>query len=167
MNRSQSPSLLLRILLAGTAACSAGTLLAQGPPPQNRDGHYDRDNRRGEQGRPDNRGPQNYGDRGGPGRPGGGSQPGYRFGNDDRNRFAQRYRSDAMRWRNRRDRPRFYAGYAIPRNYALRPVPPSYWAGGPPPPPGYQYGYYDGYVVAYNPATRIIADVLDLVAGGF
>jgi hypothetical protein len=33
----------------------------------------------------------------------------------------------------------------------------------PPPPPGYQYGYYDGYVVAYDPTTRIIADVLDLV----
>jgi hypothetical protein len=28
---------------------------------------------------------------------------------------------------------------------------------------GYQYGYYGGYVVAYNPATRIVADVLDLV----
>jgi hypothetical protein len=43
-------------------------------------------------------------------------------------------------------------------------VPRSYW-GGTPPPPGYTYGYYDGYVVSYNPATRIIADVLDLATG--
>lgn len=121
-------------------------------------------NRGGGQQNYDNRGSgqQNYGNAGGPGRLGG-----YHFGNDDRNRFAPRYRSDAMRWRNRNDRPRFYAGYTIPRNYAIRPVPQSYWAGGPPPPPGYQYGYYDGYVVAYNPATRLVADVLDLVAGGF
>lgn len=26
------------------------------------------------------------------------------------------------------------------------------------------YGYYDGYMVAYNPTTRIIADVMDLVS---
>jgi hypothetical protein len=41
-------------------------------------------------------------------------------------------------------------------------VPQAYWQNVPPP-PGYQYGYYDGYVVAYNPTTRIIADVMDLV----
>ena len=33
----------------------------------------------------------------------------------------------------------------------------------PPPPPGYRLGYYDGYVVAYDPTTQIVADVLDLV----
>ena len=45
----------------------------------------------------------------------------------------------------------------------IQPGPPTYWQGVPPPPPGYQYGYADGYVVAYDPTTRIIADVLDLV----
>ncbi len=69
-----------------------------------------------------------------------------------------------MRWRGRR-RPAFVPGYVIPRAYAIEPVPQAYWAGQPPPPPGYQYGYYDGYVVAYDPTTRIIADVMDLVAG--
>jgi Ni/Co efflux regulator RcnB len=54
-------------------------------------------------------------------------------------------------------------GQRIPNNYRLQVVPQSYYASVPPPPPGYQYGYYDGYVVAYNPTTRIIADVLDLV----
>jgi hypothetical protein len=78
--------------------------------------------------------------------------------------FAQHYRSDAMRWRGRRNRPRFYRGMAIPRGYVIQQVPPGYWQGGPPPPPGYQYGYYDGYVVAYDPTTRIVADVLDIAA---
>lgn len=79
-----------------------------------------------------------------------------------RNQVAQHYRSDAMRYRNHQ-RPPFARGYTIPRNYSIRPVPQSYWRGMPPPPSGYQYGYYDGYMVAYNPTTRIIADVMDLV----
>jgi len=33
----------------------------------------------------------------------------------------------------------------------------------PPLPRGYRLGYYDGYVVAYDPTTQIVADVLDLV----
>jgi Ni/Co efflux regulator RcnB len=86
----------------------------------------------------------------------------WRFRQDDRNHFYSHYRNDADRWRGRR-RPVFVRGQAIPPNYRVQVVPQSYWQGAPPPPPGYQYGYYDGYVVAYNPTTRIIADVLDLV----
>ncbi|HEY5382199.1 MAG TPA: hypothetical protein VIJ65_08080 [Acidobacteriaceae bacterium] len=89
------------------------------------------------------------------------SRDDWHFRDNDRSRFERHYRSDARRWSNRHDRPRFARGYAIPRNYYIRPVPRSYWVGAPPP-PGYTYGYYDGYVVTYNPATRIIADVLDL-----
>lgn len=86
----------------------------------------------------------------------------WRFRDDDRDRFYSHYREDAERWRGRR-RPVFVPGELIPRTYVVHIVPPSYWAGVPPPPPGYQYGYYDGYVVAYNPATRVIGDVLDLI----
>ena len=93
-----------------------------------------------------------------------GGRPDWRFDTNRRDQFARYYRKDAMRWRNRR-RPNFTPGYVIPRTYAIQPVPNAYWAGQPPPPPGYRYGYYDGYVVAYDPTTRVIADVLDLVAG--
>jgi hypothetical protein len=86
----------------------------------------------------------------------------YRFHHEDRGQFYAYYRSDADQWRGRR-RPVFVTGRAIPREYAVRVVPESYWVSAPPPPPGYQYGYYGGYVVAYDPATRVIADVLDLV----
>ena len=86
----------------------------------------------------------------------------YHFQSDDRGRFYAHYRSDADQWRGRR-RPVFVTGRAIPREYVVVTVPQSYWVGAPPPPPGYQYGYYGGYVVAYDPTTRIIGDVLDLV----
>ena len=84
----------------------------------------------------------------------------YHFRGDDRERFYARYRSDADQWRGRR-RPVFVTGRVVPREYVIQAVPESYWVGAPPPPPGYQYG---GYVVAYNPTTRIVGDVLDIVA---
>jgi hypothetical protein len=87
----------------------------------------------------------------------------YHFRGDDRGRFYAHYRSDADQWRYRR-RPVFVAGRVVPREYVIQAVPQTYWVGAPPPPPGYQYGYYGGYVVAYDPTTRIVADVLDLVA---
>ena len=87
----------------------------------------------------------------------------YHFHNEDRGRFYAHYRSDADQWRYRR-RPVFVTGRMVPREYVIQPVPQSYWVSQPPPPPGYQYGYYGGYVVAYSPTTRIVADVLDLVA---
>ena len=57
------------------------------------------------------------------------------------------------------------AGERLPSDYRsrLKSVPASYYRNMPPPPPGYRFGYYDGYVVAYNPTTQIVADVLDLV----
>src|SRR6266403_5879278 len=87
----------------------------------------------------------------------------YHFHNEDRGRFYAQYRSDADQWRHRR-RPVFVTGRVVPREYVIQAVPQSYWVSEPPPPPGYQYGYYGGYVVAYNPTTRIIADVMDLVS---
>ena len=93
------------------------------------------------------------------------NRPNWNFDQNNRGQFAQHYRTDAMRWRNNSRRPNFTPGYVIPRNYAIRTVPRSYWNGMAAPPPGYQYGYYGGYVVAYNPTTRIIADVLDIVSG--
>jgi Ni/Co efflux regulator RcnB len=88
----------------------------------------------------------------------------FQFRDQDRGHFESHYRRDINRWRHSRNRPRFYRGQRIPSNYRIRVVPRSYYVGMAPPPPGYQYGYYDGYVVAYDPTTRIIADVMDLVA---
>ena len=81
------------------------------------------------------------------------------FRDEDRDRYYSHYRADVDRWRGR-PRPVFVVGQPIARTYVVQPVPQSMWAA--PPPPGYIYGYYGGYMVAYNPSSRIIGDVLDL-----
>ncbi len=87
----------------------------------------------------------------------------FRFRDEDRDRFYPHYREDAEHWRGHR-RPVFIPGQPMAGEYTIRPVPPAYWINEvPPPPPGCRYGYYRGYVVAYDPATRIVADVLDLI----
>ena len=90
----------------------------------------------------------------------------YRFRSEDRDRFRNRYQSNLRQWQQHPDRRHHVrAGEQLPSDYRsrLKSVPSSYYRDVPPPPRGYQFGYYDGYVVAYNPTTRIIADVLDLV----
>ncbi len=88
----------------------------------------------------------------------------FHFSDQDRAHFQSHYHHDVDRWHQHPgNRPHFERGQHIPPNYRFQPVPRAYYRDVPPPPPGYQYGYYDGYVVAYNPTTRVIADVLDLV----
>ncbi|MCU1322640.1 MAG: hypothetical protein JWM43_2289 [Acidobacteriaceae bacterium] len=45
----------------------------------------------------------------------------------------------------------------------MTPLPVALYGQVPPPPPGYQMGYYDGYVVVYDPLTYFIANLIDLV----
>jgi hypothetical protein len=84
-----------------------------------------------------------------------------RFTPSDRGHLAPHYQADAARWARRSDRPHLEAGHAILKTCDIQPVPRAYW-GGAAPPADYAYGYCDGYVLSYNPTTRIIADVLDL-----
>jgi Ni/Co efflux regulator RcnB len=88
----------------------------------------------------------------------------YHFRAEDRDHFSPHYEKDIRQWRQHSDRRHnFRAGERLPNGVHLKSVPTSYYRNLPPPPPGYRLGYYDGYVVAYNPTTQIIADVLDLV----
>jgi len=63
------------------------------------------------------------------------------------------------------NRPRFVIGGFFPWMYVnyMTPVPPQVYGYLPPPPPGYQMGYYDGYVVVYDPISYFIANVIDLM----
>jgi len=63
------------------------------------------------------------------------------------------------------NRPRFVIGGFFPYGSIgyLTPLPPPVIGYLPPPPPGYQMGYYDGYVVVYDPITYFIANVIDLM----
>ncbi len=88
----------------------------------------------------------------------------YHFRAEDREHFSPHYEKDLRQWRQHPDRRHHLrAGERIPNGVRLRSVPSSYSRTLPPPPRGYRLGYYDGYVVAYNPTTRIVADILDLV----
>ena len=149
----------------------SSALLAQGPPGRDPDnpppGHggtppgqakkYDRDGGRSV---PPGQA-KKYGD------DGRGMPPGQAkkyFRDEDRDHFYAYYHQDVSRWRARR-RPAFVAGQYMAREYVVQPVPQSVWVNVvAAPPPGCRYGYYGGYVVAYNPTTRVIADVLDLIA---
>jgi Ni/Co efflux regulator RcnB len=88
----------------------------------------------------------------------------YHFRQEDAPRLRQQY--SQMDRVDRDRRPHYSAGQHLPAgwNQRIRPVPTSVYRQLPPPPPGYRLGYLDGYAVAYNPTTQIIADVLDLVA---
>jgi len=90
----------------------------------------------------------------------------YRFRSEDRGHFRGYYQGNIRQWQQRPERRHHIrAGEQLPSDYRsrLRSMPVSYYRSMPPPPRGYRFGYYDGYVVAYNPTTRIVADVLDLV----
>ena len=90
----------------------------------------------------------------------------YHFRPEDRGRFSSHYKSNIRQMQQNPDkRHHIRPGEQLPNDYRsrLKSVPASYYRSVPPPPRGYQFGYYDGYVVAYNPTTRVVADVLDLV----
>lgn len=94
------------------------------------------------------------------------NQQGYHFRPEDRDQFRGHYQSSVNRYQNHPDNRRMWsAGQQLSSTDVRRfqPVPRSYYNNVPPPPPGYRFGYYNGNVYAYNPTTRIIADVLDLV----
>jgi len=91
---------------------------------------------------------------------------GYHFRQEDRDQFRGHYQGSINRYKNNPgNRRQWAAGQQLSYTDVQRfqPVPQNYYRDVPPPPPGYRFGYYNGNVYAYNPTTRIIADVLDLV----
>ena len=134
-----------------------------GPQPQ----------RPGGPGRPGSGGRPPSGGRPQPGRPGGRppqwgrppqNRPSYQFRPNDRGVLHRYYRSH-LGYINRARRPIFSIGGYFPYGDVgyLSPLPPSLYGQMPPPPFGYQMGYFDGYVVVYDPLTYFIANMMDLL----
>ena len=110
-----------------------------------------------------------------PGRPGSGrppswgrppqQRPNYGFRPNDRNLLLRHYRS-RLGYINRSRRPLFSVGGYFPYGDIgyLSPLPVGLYGQLPPPPFGYQMGYFDGYVVVYDPLTYFIANMVDLLA---
>ena len=91
--------------------------------------------------------------------------PEYHFRAQDRDRLLSHYQ-DSQQWRDRRDRHEYYEGQRLEGEWEtrVRPIPAEYTRELTAPPAGYVLGYSDGYAVAYNPRTHIVADVADLAA---
>jgi hypothetical protein len=91
-------------------------------------------------------------------------RPSYSFRPNDRS-YLHRYYLSRLGAINRANRPRFIIGGFFPYGYIpyLSPLPPDVYGYLPPPPPGYSMGYYDGYVVVYDPATYFMVNVIDLL----
>ena len=137
-------------------------------------------------GRPQPPRPNPGGGRPQPGRPGGGSRPpsgrpggsnrppqwgrppqnrpSYQFRPNDRSAL-HRYYASRLRYINRARRPVFSIGGYFPYGDIgyLSSIPAALYGQLPPPPVGYQMGYFDGYVVVYDPLTFFIANVVDLL----
>jgi hypothetical protein len=92
------------------------------------------------------------------------SRPSYGWRPDDR-AWLHRYYARNLAYINIARRPRFAIGGFFPVAFIpyISPVPAPVYSYLPPPPPGYEMGYYDGYVVVYDPVTYFIANVIDLM----
>ena len=79
--------------------------------------------------------------------------------------MLRHYRSH-LRYIHRSRRPLFSVGGYFPYGDIgyLSPLPVWLYGQLPPPPSGYQMGYFDGYVVVYDPVTYFIANMVDLLA---
>ncbi len=91
--------------------------------------------------------------------------PEYHFRTEDRERLYSHYK-DSEQWLDRRDRHEYYEGQRLEGDWetGMKPIPQDYTQELPPAPQGYVFGYSDGYAVAFNPTTHIVADVIDLAA---
>jgi hypothetical protein len=92
------------------------------------------------------------------------NRPSYNFRPTDRD-YLRRYYQHRFGYINRARRPVFTVGGYFPYGDIgyLTPLPANIYGYLPPPPPGYQMGYFDGYVVVYDPLTYFIANVIDLL----
>ena len=88
----------------------------------------------------------------------------YHFRAQDRGHLQQHY-SRMHEHVDRSHRWHFERGSRLPGDWhsRMRPLPREDIRLLPPPPPGYVFGYYDGYAVVYNPATLVVLDALDLL----
>jgi hypothetical protein len=92
------------------------------------------------------------------------NRPSYSFRPNDRS-YLQRYYRSRFASINRLNRPHFVIGGFFPYGDIpyITALPPDVYGYLPPPPPGYTMGYYQGYVVIYDPVTYFIANVIDIL----
>lgn len=86
----------------------------------------------------------------------------YHFRQEDGARLREHYKK--IEHVDVAHRAALVTGARLPGDWRRRihPVPAAVIRELAPPPPGYVFGYLDGYCVVYDPTTLLIADVIDL-----
>jgi len=89
----------------------------------------------------------------------------YRFRQQDVPRLKQHFQSQLAHV-DRNNRPHIVAGGSLQGNWQtyIVPVPTEVITYLPPVPEGYQLGFYDGYIIVYDPYSGLVLDVIDLFA---
>lgn len=79
--------------------------------------------------------------------------------------YLHRYYYRNLGYIHRPGRPVWIAGGFIPYGDIsyITALPPNLYGYLPPPPPGYMLGYFQGYVVVYDPRTGFIVNIVDLL----
>ncbi len=92
------------------------------------------------------------------------NRPSYTFRPNNRD-YLRRYYQHRLALINRGRRPVFTVGGYFPYGDIgyITALPQAVYGQLPPPPPGYRMGYFDGYVVVYDPLTYFIVNVIDLL----
>lgn len=89
----------------------------------------------------------------------------YHFRQQDAAKLRQHYQAQLAHV-DRANRPHVVSGGTIPTTYVtyIQPVPQDVIVYVEPPPPGYEIGFLDGYIIVYDPNTFLVLDVIDLLS---
>lgn len=87
----------------------------------------------------------------------------YQFRSRDTTKLREHYQTK-IKSINRSTRPQVVVGTYIIREYVtyIEPCPVTIVQYLPPPPPGYIIGFWNGFVIVYDPGTLFVAGVVDL-----
>lgn len=88
----------------------------------------------------------------------------YRFRSDDRSKLRQHFQAQIAHV-DRANRPHITRETVIDVTYRtyIEPVPQDVVVLLAPPPPGYVFGFLDGFVIIYDPGTFFVVDFIDLL----
>ncbi len=88
----------------------------------------------------------------------------YHFRAEDRSKLRPHFQAQLAHV-DRAHRPHVAAGVTLQPTYqtVIEPVPQDVIVYLAPPPPGYEFGFLDGYVLVYDPSTFFVIDVIDLL----
>jgi Ni/Co efflux regulator RcnB len=86
----------------------------------------------------------------------------YKFRSQDRSKLQQHYRTGHQQHAANAHRWAWHRGQNLPSGWQgqVEPLPQEDITLLAPPPPGYEFGYYNGWAIVYDPNTGMILDAV-------